>query len=62
MCRILDGPKKSRAKRQSGAEIKHVATAKLLAEQKAKPPNPKNSAQGIIYTGLFWSMALLRTP
>ena len=35
------GPKKSRAKRQSGAEIKHVATAKLLAEQKAKPPNTK---------------------
>jgi IS4 transposase len=32
------GPKKPRPERQSGAEIKHVATAKLLAEQKAKPP------------------------
>ena len=35
------GPKKPRPKRQSGAEIKHVATAKLLAEQKAKPPKRK---------------------
>src|SRR4051794_10948964 len=35
------GPKKPRPKRQSGAEIKHVATAKLLAEQKAKPPKSK---------------------
>lgn len=32
------GPKKPRPKRQSGAEIKHVATARLLAQQKAKPP------------------------
>lgn len=32
------GPKKPRPERQSGAEIKHVATAKLLAGQKAKPP------------------------
>lgn len=31
------GPKKPRPERQSGAEIKHVATAKLLLEQKAKP-------------------------
>jgi hypothetical protein len=31
------GPKKPRPKRQSGAKIKHVATAKLLEEQKAKP-------------------------
>jgi hypothetical protein len=31
------GPKKPRPERQSGAEIKHVATAKLLQEQKAKP-------------------------
>jgi IS4 transposase len=30
------GPKKPRPRRQSGAKIKHVATAKLLAEQKAK--------------------------
>jgi hypothetical protein len=36
------GPKKPRPERQSGAEIKHVATAKLLAEQKAKPPRRKN--------------------
>jgi DDE family transposase len=31
------GPKKPRPERQSGAEIKHVATARLLQEQKAKP-------------------------
>ena len=31
------GPKKPRPKRQSGAKIKPVATAKLLEEQKAKP-------------------------
>jgi Transposase DDE domain len=31
------GPKKPRPERQSGAEIKHVATAQLLQEQKAKP-------------------------
>jgi hypothetical protein len=31
------GPKKPRPKQQSGAKIKHVATAKLLEEQKAKP-------------------------
>ncbi len=31
------GPKKPRPKRQSGAKIKHVATAKLLEAQKAKP-------------------------
>jgi hypothetical protein len=31
------GPKRPRPKRQSGAKIKHVATAKLLEEQKAKP-------------------------
>jgi hypothetical protein len=31
------GPKKPRPKRQSGAKVKHVATAKLLVEQKAKP-------------------------
>jgi hypothetical protein len=31
------GPKKPRPERQSGAEVKHVATAKLLQEQKAKP-------------------------
>ena len=30
-------PKKPRPKRQSGAKIKHVATAKLLEEQRAKP-------------------------
>lgn len=35
------GPKKPRPKRQSRAEIKHVATAKLFAEQKAKPPKRK---------------------
>jgi hypothetical protein len=35
------GPKKPRPKRQSGAEIKHVATAKLLLEQKATPPKRK---------------------
>jgi len=32
------GPKKPRPKQQSGAKIKHVATARLLAEKKAKPP------------------------
>ena len=32
------GPKKPRPKRQSGAKIKHVATAKLLKRQKAKTP------------------------
>jgi hypothetical protein len=32
------GPKKARPKRQSGAEIKHVSTAKLLAEQQTNPP------------------------
>ncbi|HMB05171.1 MAG TPA: transposase [Isosphaeraceae bacterium] len=31
------GPKKPRPERQSGAEIKHVATARLLREQKAEP-------------------------
>ena len=31
------GPKKPRPKRQSGAKIKHVATARLLEKQKAKP-------------------------
>jgi len=31
------GPKKPRPRRQSGAKIKHVATARLLEEQKAKP-------------------------
>jgi IS4 transposase len=31
------GPKKPRPERQSGAEIKHVATARLLKESKAKP-------------------------
>jgi len=35
------GPKKPRPKRQSGAKIKHVATARLLEEQKAKPPERK---------------------
>jgi IS4 transposase len=30
------GPKKPRPKRRSGAKVKHVATAKLLMEQKAK--------------------------
>lgn len=30
------GPKKPRPKRRSGAKVKHVATAKLLREQKAK--------------------------
>jgi hypothetical protein len=31
------GPKKPRPERQSGAKIKHVATARLLEKQKAKP-------------------------
>jgi Transposase DDE domain len=31
------GPKKPRPKRQSGAKVKHVATARLLAEQRSKP-------------------------
>jgi hypothetical protein len=31
------GPKKPRPKRQSGAKVKHVATARLLKERKAKP-------------------------
>ena len=31
------GPKKPRPKRQSGAKIKHVATAQLLGKTKAKP-------------------------
>lgn len=35
------GPKKPRPRRQSGAKIKHVATAKLLAEQRTKPPKHK---------------------
>jgi hypothetical protein len=35
------GPKKPRPRRQSRAEIKHVATAKLLEEQKAKPRKRK---------------------
>jgi IS4 transposase len=35
------GPKKPRPERQSGAKIKHVATARLLAGQKAKPPKSK---------------------
>jgi IS4 transposase len=35
------GPKKPRPRRQSGAKIKHVATAKLL-EQTAKPPKRRN--------------------
>lgn len=36
------GPKKPRPKRQSGAEIKHVATSQLLEKSKAKPrPNQK---------------------
>lgn len=34
------GPKKPRPKRQSGAKIKHVATAKLL--KKAKDKRTKN--------------------
>jgi Transposase DDE domain len=33
------GPKKPRPERQSGAKVKHVATAKLLAEQRKKPAN-----------------------
>jgi IS4 transposase len=36
------GPKKPRPARQSGAEVKHVATARLLAKQKAKSPTSKN--------------------
>jgi Transposase DDE domain len=36
------GPKKPRPERQSGAEIKHVATARLLEEQKAKPRKSEN--------------------
>jgi hypothetical protein len=36
------GPKKPRPKRQSGAKIKHVATARLLAEEKAKPRKSQN--------------------
>jgi hypothetical protein len=36
------GPKKPRPKQQSGAKIKHVATAKLLKKQKAKPQKCQN--------------------
>ena len=31
------GPKKPKPKKQSGAKIKHVATAKLLKQAKHKP-------------------------
>jgi hypothetical protein len=41
------GPKKPRPERQSGAEIKHVATAKLLAKRQTKPP--KSQKQCTIY-------------
>jgi len=36
------GPKKPRPKRQSGAKIKHVATARLLEKQKTKPQKRQN--------------------
>lgn len=36
------GPKRPRPTQQSGAKIKHVATAKLLEEQKAKPQKCQN--------------------
>jgi hypothetical protein len=36
------GPKKSRPQRQSGAEVKHVATAKLLLERKAQRAKNRN--------------------
>jgi IS4 transposase len=36
------GPKKPRPKRQSGAKIKHVATARLLEQQKTKPQKRQN--------------------
>jgi hypothetical protein len=36
------GPKKPRPKRQSGAKIKHVATAKLLSRRKDTPGKHKN--------------------
>jgi hypothetical protein len=36
------GPKKPRPERQSGAEAKHVATAKLLMQRKAKPAKNQN--------------------
>ena len=48
------GPKKPRPKRQSGAKIKHVATAKLLRQARSKHEKVKISAQYIIYTGLGW--------
>ena len=36
------GPKKSRPQRQSGAKVKHVATAKLLLKRKAKAATNRN--------------------
>jgi Transposase DDE domain len=36
------GPKKPRPRRQSGAEVKHVATARLLMERKTKTPTNRN--------------------
>jgi hypothetical protein len=36
------GPKKSRPKRQSGAKVKHVATAKLLLKRKAQLAKNRN--------------------
>jgi hypothetical protein len=36
------GPKKPRPQRQSGAKVKHVATAQLLARRKAKLAKDRN--------------------